>query len=206
MSSEGQQSIRIEDWGRVAQPREVLLDASEEELVAGCKAGKRAAQRRVYELFSGVMLNICRRYAKDRDHAQDLMHDGFIKVFLNIEKFNGRSKLQTWITRVMINNSISEIRKDVRRGIKVDLDKVQLPAVPREDYEILEQQPITAGDVFKKLTELPLGYRTVFSMYVLDGYSHQEIADFLDIKVGTSKSQLAKAKKMLYRLLMDIHS
>ncbi len=201
MSSKPEHSIRIEDLGGFVQAKEILLTASEQELVAACQAGERKAQKRVYELFSGKMLSICRRYAKSEEQAQDFMHDGFIKVFLNIQKFKGHSSLATWITRIMINNSISAIRKEVRKGIKVKLDKVQLPDASIEDFEVIEQKGISAQEVFDKITQLPLGYRTVFSMYVLDGYTHREIAETLGVSEGTSKSQLAKAKKMLYKFL-----
>lgn len=201
LSSKPEHIIRIEDLGGFVQPKEILLTASEQELVAACQDGNRTAQKRVYELFSGKMLSICRRYAKDSDQAQDLMHDGFIKVFLNIQKFRGHSSLQTWITRIMINNSISAIRKEVKKGIKVKLEDVQLPDASLQDYEIIEQKGISAKQVFEKITELPIGYRTVFSMYVLDGYNHREIAENLGVTEGTSKSQLAKAKKLLYKLL-----
>lgn len=177
------------------------MSNSEKELVQACAAGQKLAQKRVYELFSGRMLNICRRYAKDNEHARDLMHDGFIKVFLNISRFKGKSSLQTWITRIMINNSISAIRKEVRRGIKVNLEDVQLAETETEAFELSNAEKLTAKDVFEKVNELPLGYRTVFSLYVLDGFSHREIAEELDISEGTSKSQLAKAKRLLAKKL-----
>ena len=203
MSSNPEHIIRLGDLEDYLKPKEILLNSSEQELVIACAQGKRSAQKRVYELFSGKMLNICRRYAKDSDHAQDLMHDGFIKVFLNIQGFKGQASLQTWITRIMINNSISAIRKEVRNGIKVNLEDVQIaePEVPYFEFE--DQQSLSAADVFKKVNELPLGYKTVFSMYVLDGYTHKEIAAELEITEGTSKSQLAKAKKMLVRKLRE---
>lgn len=201
MASRPEHIIRIEDLDHLVQPKEILLNASEQELVAACQAGKRAAQKRVYELFAGRMLNICRRYAKDHDHAQDLMHDGFIKVFLNIEKFKGHSSLQTWITRIMINNSISAIRKEVRKGIKVNLEDVRLRDEDVPEFELQDQRRISAKEVFEKITTLPLGYRTVLSMYVLDGYTHREISEQLGISEGTSKSQLAKAKKLLVKRL-----
>lgn len=204
MSSEPEHIIRIEDLNGFVQPKEILLSASEQELVAACKAGEKLAQKRVYELFSGKMLNICRRYAKDYDQARDLMHDGFIKVFLNIEKFKGHSSLSTWITRIMINNSISAIRKEVKKGIKVNLDDVRIKDDSVKEFELMEKSSINAKMVFEKITELPLGYRTVFSMYVLDGYSHREIAEQLGISEGTSKSQLAKSKKMLVKLLKEV--
>jgi RNA polymerase sigma-70 factor (ECF subfamily) len=193
--------MRLEDLEAYVPPKEILLNNSEQELVLACAAGEKLAQKRVYELFSGKMLNICRRYAKDQEHARDLMHDGFIKVFLNIGKFKGQASLQTWITRIMINNSISAIRKEVRRGIKVNLEDVQIPEPDPQFFEANDAEEISAREVFEKISELPLGYRTVFSMYVLDGYSHREIAEELDISEGTSKSQLAKAKRLLVKKL-----
>ncbi len=201
MSSKPEHIIRIEDLEGLSPPKEILLNSSEQELVLACAAGEKLAQKRVYELFSGKMLNICRRYAKDQEHARDLMHDGFIKVFLSIGKFKGKASLQTWITRIMINNSISAIRKEVRRGIKVNLEDIQLAETQVDEFELQDAERLTARDVFEKVNELPLGYRTVFSMYVLDGFSHREIADELDISEGTSKSQLAKAKKLLAKKL-----
>lgn len=203
MSSNPEHIIRLEDFEDYLKPKEILLNSSEQELVMACAQGKRVAQKRVYELFSGKMLNICRRYAKDHDHAQDLMHDGFIKVFLNIQGFKGQASLQTWITRIMINNSISAIRKEVRKGIKVNLEDVQIAEPDIIYFEFEDQQSLSAADVFKMVNELPLGYKTVFSMYVLDGYTHKEIAAELEVTEGTSKSQLAKAKKMLARKLRE---
>ena len=201
MSSKPEHIIRLEDLEGLHPPKEILLSNSEQELVIACAAGEQLAQKRVYELFSGKMLNICRRYAKDREQARDFMHDGFIKVFLNIGKFKGQASLQTWITRIMINNCISAIRKEVRRGIKVNLEDVQIPDHDPIVFELNEAESLTAKDVFEKVNDLPLGYRTVFSMYVLDGFSHREIAEELDISEGTSKSQLAKAKKLLAKKL-----
>jgi RNA polymerase sigma-70 factor (ECF subfamily) len=206
LSSKPEHSIQLQDLEALVHTKEVLLSTSEQELVKACAAGERVAQKRVYELFSGKMLSICRRYAKDADHARDLMHDGFIKVFLNIQKFKGQSSLQTWITRIMINNSLSAIRKEVRKGIKIKIDDIALAQEEAPPLSISQRRGITAKMVFDKITELPLGYRTVFSLYVLDGFSHKDIAQELDISVGTSKSQLAKAKKMLVKLLSEIKS
>ncbi len=205
MSSKPEHIARIEDIGAFLPPKEILLNNSEQELIAACKAGKRVAQKRIYELFAGKMLNVCRRYARDDEQARDFMHDGFIKVFLNVHKFREESSLETWITRIMINNSISAIKKEVRRGIKISLDYVSVKDDDIREFELLEKQPITAKQVFEKLKELPLGYRTVLSLYVLDGYTHKEIAVQLGISEGTSKSQLAKAKKLLAKILTEAY-
>lgn len=185
------------------QPKEFLLGSSEEELIAACQAGKRVAQKRIYELFAPKMVNVCRRYTKDVEHAQDLMHDGFIKVFLNIRKFRAESSLETWITRIMINNCISAIKKEVRRGIKVKIEDVKLRDSESFDFELESKQPITAKQVFETMEELPIGYRTVLSLYLLDGFTHREIGEQLGISEGTSKSQLAKAKRLIAKLLKE---
>ena len=193
----------MEDLGPLVQPKEILLENSEQELIAACKAGKRVAQKRIYELFAPKMVNICRRYAKDMEQARDFMHDGFIKVFLNIAKFRGESSLETWVTRIMINNSITSIKKEVRKGIKVNIDDVKLKESESVDFELEAKQPINARQVFETLEDLPIGYRTVVSLYVLDGFTHKEIGDQLGISEGTSKSQLAKGKKLLAKMLKD---
>lgn len=203
MSSKPEHIIRLEDLAPMMQPKEVLLGNSEQELLAACKAGKRVAQKRIYELFAPKMLNVCRRYARDMEQARDFMHDGFIKVFMNITKFRGEAALETWITRIMINNSITAIKKEIRKGIKVKIDDVQLKDGESFDFELESKQPISARNVFDTLDELPLGYRTVISLYVLDGFTHKEIADQLGISEGTSKSQLAKGKRLLARMLKE---
>lgn len=195
----------MEDLGAFVSPKEFLLDNSEQELIAACKAGKRVAQKRIYELFSAKMVWVCRRYAKDMEQARDFMHDGFIKVFLNITKFRGDSSLETWITRIMINNSITAIKKEVRKGIKVNIDDVNISESEGEtfDFELERKQPISARDVIDAMDELPLGYKTVLSLYILDGFTHKEIGEQLGISEGTSKSQLAKGKKQLAKTLKE---
>lgn len=193
----------MEDLGALTPPKEFLLDNSEQELIAACKAGKKVAQKRIYELFSSKMVWVCRRYAKDNEQARDFMHDGFIKVFLNISKFRGDSSLETWITRIMINNSITAIKKEVKKGIKVNIDDVKLSESETFDYELEHKQPISARQVIDALDELPIGYKTVLSLYILDGYTHKEIGSQLGISEGTSKSQLAKGKKLLAKTLKE---
>lgn len=193
----------MEDLGALTPPKEFLLDNSEQELIAACKAGKKVAQKRIYELFSSKMVWVCRRYAKDNEQARDFMHDGFIKVFLNISKFRGDSSLETWITRIMINNSITAIKKEVKKGINVNIDDVKLSESETFDYELEQKQPISARQVIDALDELPIGYKTVLSLYILDGYTHKEIGSQLGISEGTSKSQLAKGKKLLAKTLKE---
>lgn len=167
------------------------------EWIEACKRGERVAQRWLYEKYSGKMYYVCLRYLGDRDDAQDVMHDAFVKVFAHIPKFRGEAGIETWISRIMTNTSINVIRKRARTGIKKDIDDVKLADESDATGMIEVPQSLSDQVVLQMITELPVGYRTVLSMYALDGYSHREIAEALGISEGTSKSQLAKARRML---------
>lgn len=203
MSTKPDHSISLNPWKALHFPKEVMLERTEEELVEGCKAGDRQAQKRVYDHYAGPMLMVCRRYARDDHEAQDMLHDGFLKVFLKIESFQGRAALKTWISRVMVNNCLSSLRKKLKRGFQVTLEQTQIPEPEVPEVALKDYEHLSAQDVFDAIKELPLGYRTVFSMFVLDDFQHREIAEQLEISEGTSKSQLSKAKKMLYKLLTE---
>lgn len=167
------------------------------EWIEACKRGERLAQRWLYEKYSGKMYYVCFRYLGNADEAQDTLHDAFIKVFASITRFRGDAALETWLTRIMANTSINAIRKQARRGIKKDIDDYKL--ADESDSTAMLDAPtgLSAQDVLQMITELPIGYRTVLSMYALDKYSHREISEALGISEGTSKSQLAKARRML---------
>lgn len=167
------------------------------EWIEACKRGERLAQRWLYEKYSGKMYYVCFRYLGNSDEAQDTLHDAFIKVFASITRFRGDAALETWITRIMANTSINSIRKQARRGIKKDIEDYKL--ADEDDFTGAIDAPtgLSAQDVLQMITDLPIGYRTVLSMYALDNYSHSEIAKALGISEGTSKSQLAKARRML---------
>jgi len=172
--------------------------ATDAEWIEACKRGERIAQRWLYEKYSGKMLYVCLRYLGAKNDAEDAMHDAFIKVFAHITNFRGDAAVETWITRIMVNTSINVIRKVARRGIKKDIENVVLK--DEDDHtEMVDESSnkLSAQAVLHMITELPPGYRTVLSMYALDGFSHKEIAKKLGISEGTSKSQLAKARRML---------
>jgi len=173
-------------------------------LVTACVAGDKMAQNYLYEQHAKSMFYVCLRYCGDRDTAKDLMHDGFIKVFLHLKSFRAEAKLKTWMTRVMANHSISYSKKEARKQL-ISLNKVEFAVFDGEKNpeELLEKAKAkkNAQEVLATILLLPTGYRTVLSMYALDGYTHREIAEHLGVTEGTSKSQLAKARKMLLRLV-----
>lgn len=188
-------TLRLEELAIPARGSvEYTTDA---EWIAACKRGERIAQKWLYEKYSQQMFYICLRYLGNEDDAQDIMHDAFVKVFASISKFRGDAAVKTWITRIMVNTSINRIRKNAKRGIRKDVERMQLEDESDQTAMIDAPNKMSAQEVLKMITELPLGYRTVLSMYALDGYTHKEIAKELGISEGTSKSQLAKARRML---------
>lgn len=172
---------------------------TDELLIAGVLAGEQLASKVLYERFAPKMLSICKRYTAKIEDAKDLMHDGFIKVFTKIHTFKGQAKLETWITRVMINNAINAIKKQIlvewnddTMGHDPDFDL---------DYEALHRKDHEYDAVLRLIHKLPVGYRTILNLYAVEQYSHKEISELLSISEGTSKSQLNRARAALKKLL-----
>ncbi len=172
-------------------------------LVERCAKQDRDAQQALYKAMYSKMLNICYRYSRRPEDAKDLLQDGFIKVFKKIERFNFNGSLEGWIRRIMVNNAIDHYRKNKNKYAisEVHLEEDSLPDIEDEQ----EDQPLEVDGklILDCIQELTPGYRTVFSLYVLDNYSHIEIANKLGISEGTSKSNLAKAKRNLRKLLKE---
>jgi RNA polymerase sigma-70 factor (ECF subfamily) len=169
-------------------------------IVEGCTKGKRKSQQQLFELYYGKMLGVCMRYAKDNDEAQDMVQNGFIKVFKKIEVFNFTGSLEGWIRRIMANTAIDQIRKNKRDPFNIEDDaqfKNLEEDVPFEEEENEDEIKIKAELAIKAISELSPGYKAVFNLYVMEGYTHKEIAEYLGISEGTSKSNLAKAKEKL---------
>jgi RNA polymerase sigma-70 factor (ECF subfamily) len=175
-----------------------------QKIIEGCVKKKRKYQKRLFDLYYGKMLGVCLRYAKDKDEAKDMVQNGFIKVFKNLKVYNYSGSLEGWIRRIMVNTAIDQIRKNKRDPFKLNEDmpiKNLEEDVPMEAEEYVEEIHIKAEQAIKAISELSAGYRTVFNMYVIEGYTHKEIAEHLGISEGTSKSNLAKAKQKLRQTL-----
>lgn len=171
---------------------------SEAELIAGCRQEDAQCQRFVYEQFSPKMFVLCQRYVKNREDAKDVLHEGFIKVFTKIKNFRGDSKLETWITRIMINTALNAIKKELKTDLKNLEEIAEIPS--QTDAELIEKDQLAAlklKNTIAMIQELPIGYRTILNLYAIENYSHQEIAEKLNISIGTSKSQLNRARKAL---------
>ncbi|MCT4581582.1 MAG: sigma-70 family RNA polymerase sigma factor [Flavobacteriales bacterium] len=174
---------------------------TEDDVITGCKQGKRSAQNELFNRYSGAMLGIAMRYSNNKTEAEDALQEAFIKIYKNIVKFEGRrdGSLTNWIKTIVVNTTLSLNKKNKKHNYTEDIETTRI------GYETIENevQDIagTQNKIMHALNQLPSGYRTVFNLYVLEGYSHQEIADILSISVNTSKSQLSKARKFLKKVL-----
>ena len=169
---------------------------SDRALIDGLRREDRRAQRRLYERYSGLFFAVCLRYLKRADAAEDAMIDGFFKVMTKIGTYTGEGNFEGWMRRVMVNECLMRLRKRKSLGMTVELADHQLPPEPAEALEALAE-----ADLLRLLDRLPTGYRTVFNLYVIEGYKHREIAEQLGISINTSKSQLILAKKRLREFL-----
>jgi len=173
---------------------------SEERLLKDCIRCKPSAQKDMYDRFASRMLGVCLRYIHDREEAEHVMIGGMVKVFDKLEQFQSEGSLEGWIRRIMVNESLMYIRKHKNMSLEVEMEKAELTL----DYQSLESN-LEAEDLLALIGELPIGYRTVFNLYAIEGYSHKEISDTLDINENTSKSQLSRARKLLQSKLMTLN-
>mgnify|MGYP003377815376 CR=1 FL=1 len=177
------------------------------ELVDGCVAGDRRAQQRVHEQFYGKMMAVCMRYTKNTDQAKDILQDGFIKVFRSMESFNRAGSFEGWIRRIIVNTAIDHFRRSKHSYLLLGEERSIEDFKDQDEEDTLaddtgEELPdLKPADVINAMQKLTPAYRTVFNLYVFEEMTHKEIADALGINVGTSKSNLAKAKHNLKKLL-----
>ena len=169
-------------------------------LIKECASGNVRAQEKLYRTFSPKMFGICLRYAKDRTEAEDNLQDGFIKVFENIRNFRHEGSFEGWMRRIMVNVSLGKFRKQNLLLPVEDIGNYEEPSL--SDNVIAK---LGADDLLELIQQLPPRYRMVFNMYVLDGLNHQQISEAMNISVGTSKSNLARAREILKRKVTDLY-
>lgn len=174
---------------------------NEQQLIEGCKKGERRAQKALYELHSRKMMGVCLRYVSDRETARDLLQDGFVKVFTHINSFSGNGSFEGWMRKIFVNCALEYLRKsDVLRE-STELDNTAELVHP--DSSAISD--LSAAELLKLVQELPSGFRTVFNMFAIEGYSHKEIAEMLNITESTSRSQFTRAKQMLQRRINALY-
>lgn len=178
----------------------------EMQLVEGCKNQSRIAQKEVFSKLYRRLLGVCLRYADDQDEAKDILQNGFIKVFKSIENYKGDGSFEGWIKRIVINTAIDNYRRKKVKPMVVDSDLTDRLGDDMEDEledeTVYQQIPVKA--VLEAVQKLSPAYQMVFNLYVLEGYNHNEIAEMLEISVGTSKSNLSKARQNLRRILKPL--
>lgn len=177
----------------------IAIDQNEKDFILACIRKERWAQQKLYEDNYSTLMVICLRYAKDKDEAMDILHEGFIKIFRNIHKYNPGTSLIAWMRRIMVNTSIDYYRKMVRRRTE-DIG---------EAYDLYSEQPdavskMSSEEILKSIQVLTPAYRLVFNMYVIEGFSHREIADKLGITESTSRSNLVKARGKLRDMINQL--
>jgi RNA polymerase sigma factor (sigma-70 family) len=174
---------------------------SDAELIKGCLEGKNDIQKLLYKKYASTMFGICLRYFEAREEAEDALQEGFIKVFTNLDSFRSEGSLEGWIKRIMVNTALNLLRNHQKYLLHTDIEEVE--HLIKDESDFLDK--FSEEELLKLLQELPHGYRLVFNLYEIEGYSHKEIAEMLEISVSTSKTQLLKARKVLQRKLIELN-
>jgi RNA polymerase sigma-70 factor (ECF subfamily) len=169
-----------------------------EPIISECNAGNPKAQAKLYHLYAPKMYGVCLRYARDAAEAEDFLQEGFIKVFANLKSFRNEGSFEGWVRRIMINVSLEKIRK---QHIMYPVEDVSIYDSVNFSDDVISR--ISADDLLKLIQTLPPRYRLVFNLYVIEGFTHQEIAKEMSITEGTSKSNLARAREIMKRKVQE---
>ena len=175
-----------------------------EKIIAGCISGSVKSQKDLYDRFASIMLSLCYRYAKHKADAEDIFQEGFCKVFENIQQLRNTEAAEWWMKKIFVNEALKFYKKQTRLHLVDDIVSLEnsLNDSIGDNNTILNR--INTDELTRNIQNLPKRMRMVFNMYVIEGFSHQEIADMLDISVGTSKSNLHDARKLLQHKLKKI--
>ena len=168
------------------------------QLIAACKKQDTNAQRELYEIYAPRMFGLCLRYCKDKDAAQDMLHDGFLKIFTQIKSYSGSGSFEGWMRRIFVNTVFEHFREEKKKYLTIsEVDEPEEIEMVDENFERIFNDDITEEHLLEMIQEMPPGYRTVFSLYVFEELPHKEIAKKLGIKEMASRSQYSRAKSFL---------
>jgi RNA polymerase sigma factor (sigma-70 family) len=167
-------------------------------LVKQCVSGDRKAQHKLYNLYAGKMYAICMRYANNQQDAQDILQDGFIKVFVKLNLYKGEGSLEGWIRRIMVFACIDFLRKR-NRDMMIDIDDVMV-----EDKELTGYDKISMQELLTQIQALPNDYRMILNLFMVEGFTHKEISEMLSITESSSKARLSRAKVMLQKQILAV--
>jgi len=183
-----------------SEMRNSFDDNEDKKLIEGCLAGKQISQEKLFKKYYGLMLGVCLRYSKNNFEARDILQEGFVKIFSNLSNFKFEGSFKGWMKKIMIHTAIDKYRKNLTIPVYSEInDNTNLQV----NNDIISK--LNSEDLLKCLNTLPYGYRTIFNLYVIEGYSHKEIAEKLGINEGTSKSQLFKAKLQLKEIVLRLY-
>jgi RNA polymerase sigma factor (sigma-70 family) len=176
----------------------IPLFTTETQLIKACQQGNAKAQQWLYDRYAPRLLTICRRYLANDMEAEDVMVDGFVKIFEKINDFRFEGSFEGWMKRLMVNEALMALRSKKKEGFMVDYE------LAHSELAELPNVQLEATDLLQMVAQLPTGFRTVFNMYAIEGYNHAEIANILGINEGTSKSQLSRARAMLQQKIQEL--
>lgn len=169
-----------------------------EKIIDGCRKRNSKSQQLLYEMFAPVLLGICRRYVNNISEAEDILQDGFVKIFFNIDNYSAKGTFENWMKKIMINTAITHYHKNLKHNQNIDIDNVNEGDFSPGD---ITSEIFSANELLEIINTLPQGYKMVFNLYAIEGYKHKEIAEILHIDENTSKSQYARARKWIQNKL-----
>lgn len=172
---------------------------SEHELIIGCKKGKVSYQEGLYKQFYSFAMSICLRYTRNREDALEILNDSFLKVFEKINQFDEQKSFKSWFRRIVINSALDHYRANKKHEVLIDLSIEEVDAQTEFEFE----QDLKTDEILKIFNQMPDNYRVIFNLFEIENYSHDEIAQHLSISVGTSRSHLSRAKKLLRQLYFN---
>ena len=173
----------------------------EKQLVKLCAKRDRCAQKQLFDRYSGLLLGICRRYVAETSEAEDILQEGFLKIYLKIREYKGTGPLIAWMTRIIINTAITHYHKNRKHHFYSDIEEVNETDVEGFIFSDLD---FTSDELLNVIGSLPKGYRMIFNLYAVEGFKHKEIAELLEIDVNTSKSQYSRARKLIRKKLENL--
>ncbi|HOV10839.1 MAG TPA: RNA polymerase sigma factor [Bacteroidales bacterium] len=165
-------------------------------IIEGCIAGNRKAQKFLFEKYKAAMMGVCLRYCKSKDEAEDVLMEAFMTVLSQIQSYRGDGSIDQWIRRIVVNTSINNYRKNLKHYFHADIENIAETEIEEDNnFDIIDNHSVE--EIMNAMQQMPQGYKIVLNLYVVEGYKHKEIAEMLNITVGTSKSQLSKARKII---------
>ena len=170
----------------------------EKDIIDGCCKKDRKAQKELFDRYAAVLLGVCIRYSGRRDEAEDILQEGFVKIYYNIGDYSGKGSFINWMRKIMINTAITHYHRNLKHAYHKEIDEVQETDIEGMDFE---EADFTREELLNIVQNLPDGYRMVFNLYAVEGFKHKEIAAMLDIDINTSKSQYSRARSLIRKKL-----